>query len=87
MNIAKLIKTLPVTEAFAKQALYKVSPAIEGYEHVVASGISNIWGTETYLFGANESGEIVVWSELPGSIRGVVDHEAAFDSIDYKIEY
>lgn len=34
-------------------------------------------GPETFIFPADETGTVLSWMELPGSITGVWDHEAA----------
>lgn len=39
--------------------------------YVIISGISNVWGTETFIFPANAEGEIVDWKQLDGSLYGI----------------
>ena len=53
---------------------------------VVASSIDNEIGTETYLFPSNESGEILSFSELEGSSRGIVSHEYVLNGAGYTKE-
>lgn len=36
---------------------------------------------ETFIFPADETGKVLSWLELPGSITGVWDHEAALDRL------
>lgn len=96
MKIAQLIKdNLPGFNGHA--ALYKVTPPIrdEGYDeddatflihYVIASSISGgIFGAETYLFPANEDGEITSWVELEGSQKGVTFHETVLNDIGYTV--
>lgn len=96
MKTATKIKDL---DGFAGHAaLYKLSQPIkyerwgeedekpEQYEHVIVSAASVMFsGPETYIFGANEAGEITNWTELDGSFRGGLDHEAALRGAGYEI--
>lgn len=86
-----------VSEKFRGCAvLYRCDPPLKGYnflddadppsyEYVVASSISNEWGRETYLFGADGTGRVLDWTELPGSMKDTLDHFVVFDSIGYAI--
>ena len=48
--------------------------------HVAVSAASVPYsGPETYVFAADEQGEVVDWCELPGSFRGGLDHQRALD--------
>ena len=54
------------------------------YEHVVVSAtVASYSGPETYIFGADEAGEVAAWGELPGSYRGGLDHEEALRGAGY----
>ena len=76
-------------------ALYRVEPPIEGYEpwdetkqapkysYVVVSAVSVLGTPETYMFGANEHGEIVDWGELPGSQKGTLSHTQVLTEAGY----
>lgn len=64
--------------------LYQLSKPLTGNDYVVVSGISNAWGTETYIFPADKSGEITSWGELEGSFRGAIDHAAALRGAGYE---
>ena len=44
--------------------------------YAVTSAIDNEFGQETYVFEADEHGEIINWTELPGSEKGTQDHDA-----------
>lgn len=58
----------------------------ERFEFIVASAaVAFGTGPETYLFGANEDGEVVAWGELPGSYRGGLDHERAIENAGYEV--
>jgi hypothetical protein len=54
------------------------------FEYVVVSATNAMFsGPETYIFGANEQGEIIEWGELEGSYRGGLDHEEALRRAGY----
>ena len=42
-------------------------------------------GPETYMFGADENGDIISWEELSGSYRGGLEHRSCFHNIGYDI--
>ena len=71
--------------------LYRLSEALESYdgnkyEYVVVSAVDVPFsGPETYIFGADENGEIVNWMELPGSFRGALDHNEALEGAGYTV--
>jgi len=87
---AKLIHTnLP--DFRGKASLYKLDPPLKDYngnshEYVIASTADVFSGVETYLFPSNEAGEVVSWSELPGSKRGGYSHVEIFDDLGYTVE-
>ena len=68
------------------QILWEVLPRIEGNKYVITS-VSNVQftGPETYMFAADEKGNIINWGELPGSYRGELNHQKCFENLDYKI--
>lgn len=70
----------------SNQILWEVMPRIEGHKYVITSA-SNVefTGPETYMFAADEKGNIVDWCELPASYRGELDHKKCFENINYKI--
>lgn len=60
----------------------------ETYTYVIVSAAMVAYsGPETYIFGADETGHIVDWSELPGSFRGALDHDAALRDAGYEVAY
>lgn len=65
-------------------ALYKCEPPYDGNEYVIAS-TSSFFGVETYLFTSNENAEVLSWTELEGSARGVGLHEWVWSSIGYQV--
>lgn len=70
---AKKIRDLVPPRVGMTQAHYFVDPPLvdffeeRSYENVVVSNN----GDEVYIFGANPSGEIIDWIDLPGSASGV----------------
>lgn len=85
--------------AGARWKAYRLSPPLEGNEHVRVSAVdlsetpfvSDIAvflpgaGIETYIFPADERGEVTDWGELPGSYRGGLDHAKALAGAGYSI--
>ena len=43
-------------------------------------------GPETYIFPANEQGEVINWLELDGSYKGRLSHEKALNNAEYEIK-
>jgi len=66
--------------------LYEMKPPHKGHRYVVASAvIAPFSGAETYLFPADAQGEITDWDELPGSIRGTLEHGDAIEAAGYEV--
>lgn len=73
--------------------LYRLSEPLREYDeeegasygHVVVSAAVTLSGPETYIFGADETGEILDWGELPGSFKGALDHGEALSRAGYSI--
>ena len=42
-------------------------------------------GPETYIFPADVSGNVMTWTELPGSFRGGMDHKAAIEQAGWEL--
>jgi len=81
---AKRIKTLDNFRGDA--ALYELSEPLDGHTHVVVSANEvPMSGPETYIFGADESGEIEDWTELSGSTPGIMCHNSALKNAGYQI--
>jgi hypothetical protein len=82
---AKRIKSLDDFRGDA--ALYELSEPLGGHMFVVVSASDvPMSGPETYIFGANENGEIQDWGELPGSTPGIMCHNTALKNAGYQIK-
>lgn len=72
-----------------KQSLYKMNPPHNGYEYVIASSLFEMVGrhqlNETYLFGADEEGNILDWCELDGSMKDTQSHAEALNEAGYSV--
>jgi len=95
MKTAELVRELN-----DRQRLYRCTPPVEGwahdgdpptYQYVVSSVaksqmlISTQGCPEVYLFGADQDGDIVNWSELCGSQKGTEDIEKPLRDLGYEI--
>jgi hypothetical protein len=67
-------------------ALYKLSERLKFYNYVVVSSATVYGEDETYIFGADENGEVIDWIELSGSQRGVYNHETALNNAGYEVK-
>jgi hypothetical protein len=70
--------------------LYRLDPPMETYDgtkadHVIVSAVEVLGVSETYIFAARETGEVVNWGELAGSFRGALDHAGALRGAGYEI--
>ncbi len=78
-----------VSHMFTGEArLYHVRPALGGHDYVVSSALGSAFDSgqpETYIFGANPKGEVLSWSELEGSQRGICDPDSAIRNAGYEI--
>lgn len=55
-------------------------------EYVAVSAVFAMFsGKETYIFPANEKGEITSWGELEGSYRGDLNHDRALRGLGYEV--
>lgn len=94
---ANLIRTVN-PRAQGDQRLYHCTPPMPGWEPWGKDGQQQHWdyvvvsaanvpfsGPETYIFGADSSGEIVDWTELDGSFKGGLDHEQALRNAGYEV--
>lgn len=88
-NTARFLKNLNM-KGDAK--LFELSSPVEYDEAeetkfvVVSAVIAMYSGAETYIFPANEEGEILDWGELDGSFRGGLDHEQALSNAGYEVK-
>lgn len=84
MKTATKVRDLDTFRGMA--ALYKLSEPLKDFEYVVVSAVDNQWATETYIFGSSENGRVSDWFELPGSSRGVYNHETALNNAGYEVK-
>ena len=55
-------------------------------KHVIVSAVVVPYsGEETYIFKCNKNGKDVQYTELPGSFKGSLNHEAALEGMGYTI--
>ena len=55
-------------------------------DHVIVSAVVAMFsGPETYIFPANDKGEITDWGELDGSFKGDLDHAQALRNAGYEV--
>lgn len=93
MNTATEVRKL--TNMQGDASLYKLSEPLDGNEYVVVSALNlevslgmilPEWQkAETYIFPADESGEVVDWGELAGSQKGTLDHAVALRDAGYEV--
>lgn len=77
----------------AVQSLYKLSEPLVHYsdeespaEYVVVSALESPYGggvPETFIFKANEEGEVTDWLEMNGSIKNTLSHKIALEKAGY----
>ena len=98
MKTATHVKTFTSSERpDFEQRLYRVDPPIRPYtfaeepeadptDYVIVSAANVPFsGPETYIFPADENGEVIDWVELGGSFRGALDHEQALRNAGYTV--
>lgn len=92
MKIATFVKQM---EGFTGDArLYKLSEAapVDGDEQgttdyvVVSATVARYGGPETYIFPADEAGDVTSWLEMEGSFRGGLDHARALAGLGFVVE-
>jgi hypothetical protein len=97
MKTATFLRQLKREDNRINARLYRLSEPMASYtwrnnaeehsEYVVVSG-SMMFGEdrpETYIFLADESGEITNWIECAGSFQGSIDHVQALSNAGYAI--
>ena len=91
-GIATLIRgDLP--EFVGHASLYGVLPGVaydaDGVKHttnyVIVSAVHDHLINETFIFPADESGSVIDWGELDGSLRGTTSHRKALEGAGYKL--
>lgn len=82
-------------EGFAGDArLFRLYPPVKwGWDDdkkteyvVVSAAITFDHGPETYIFPADENGNVVGWLELHGSFQGGLDHDKALRGAGYEVK-
>jgi hypothetical protein len=81
----KAVFVKKLTGFYGEARLYKVTPPLDGHEHVAVSAVVAYSGPETYIFPADADGKVLSWGELDGSFRGDLDHEAALRLAGYEV--
>ena len=91
-GIATLIRE-DLPEFVGHASLYGVLPGIaydvDGVMHttnyVIVSAVQDHLINETFIFPADESGSVIDWGELDGSLRGTTSHRKALEGAGYKL--
>lgn len=66
--------------------VYRLDPPLDGHEFVRVSAVSVPFsGPETFIFPSDAHGEVLDWHQLPGSLKGALDHAAALRGAGYEI--
>ena len=52
---------------------------------ILSAAVVMFTGPETYIFPANEQGEIQSWIDLDGSQRGTLSHEKVLADLGYEV--
>ena len=94
MKKATLVKS-NLAGATGVAHLYRLDPPIEQkdwdgnveatHEFVRVSATSLPDYPETYIFPADETGDVIDWGELDGSYQGGLDHEEALRGAGYEV--
>lgn len=90
------LTTLPQEGRPSVMKLYKVIPPINyGYgsytkvtEHIVVSAVNAFGqGNETYIFPADDQGNVLDWGELEGSQKGTLSHQKVLTDLGYTLVF
>ena len=87
----RICEDLPEFVGYA--SLYRIFPEVaydvDGVMHttnyVIVSAVHDHLIHETYIFPADESGSVIDWGELDGSMRGTTSHRKALEGAGYKL--
>jgi len=58
---------------------------MEGYKHVIVSALRLQDGAETFIFGSDDKGVVLNWSQLPGSSWELLTPKEIFASLGYDV--
>jgi hypothetical protein len=83
MKTATMVKRLDGWISDAR--LYKLGEPLDGFDHVVVSAVVAYSGPETLIFGCDSHGRPADYSDLRGSIRGIMDHAEALAGAGYEV--
>ena len=86
MKTATKVKDLRTHRLMHSSALYRLSDRLKGFDYVVVSAVVDLLIHETYIFGADEQGEILNWEQLSGSLKDVYSHEKALNNAGYEMK-
>ena len=88
---SRISEDLPEFVGYA--SLYRIFPEVaydvDGVMHttnyVIVSAVQDHLINETFIFPADESGSVIDWGELDGSLRGTTSHRKALEGAGYKL--
>lgn len=90
-KIATFVKDLSA-DFTGRAELFRVDPPMRGwgsdaltFGYVIASATGVLGKPETYLFGSNVGGDVVDWTELPGSQKGTLSIEEVLADAGYEV--
>ena len=91
-GIATLIRR-DLPEFVGHAALYRIFPEVaypaDGVMHttnyVIVSAVHDHLINETFIFPADESGSVIDWGELDGSLKGTTSHRKAMEGAGYNV--
>jgi len=76
----------PMPDVDAILDTYDVERLCRWYDYVVVSATYTLFGCpETYIFGADQDGEVVFRGELDGSFQGELNHNLALERAGYRV--
>ena len=83
---AKFDSHIPIVVGSGRQSDMRLYECMGGdHRWLIVSAVHAWSGPETYIFPANEKGEVTNWHELDGSFQGGMDHELALQNAGYEI--
>lgn len=87
MNTATPIGEERTSPAGATQQVYRLSPSLDGHEYVKVSAVVALdtRQPETFIFPCTPEGKITDFGELPGSMRGTLNHQETLTNAGYAI--
>ena len=91
-GIATLIRE-DLPEFVGHAALYGIFPEVAYHadevmrttNYVIVSAVHDHLINETFIFPADESGSVIDWGELDGSLKGTTSHRKALEGAGYKL--